>query len=129
MRTDHELTLQVARLADYAVVTAAGSIDFTTQARLEEHLGKALEMTRVAVIVDMTAVTFCDSVGLNVFAQARRQATARGITMIMAGLQHRVQRVFAITRLDQAFHSRPDVATAVSWLENGTGLARGFHVS
>jgi anti-anti-sigma factor len=120
MRTEPALTVQVSQLAGYAVVTAAGTIDFTTREVLEEHLDQALGLTRVAVIVDLTEVDFCDSTGLNTFARIRRQATALGIVVITAGLRDRVKDAFTMTRLAQAFYAQPDLETAVRWLENGT---------
>jgi anti-sigma B factor antagonist len=107
-------------LVGYALVTAAGSIDFSTHALLDEHLDQALQLTRIAVIVDMTEVNFCDSSGLNAFARARRQAIARGITIVAVGLHDRVELVFGITGLDQAFYPQPDLETALRWLETGT---------
>jgi anti-anti-sigma factor len=120
MRTDPALTVRVSRLAGYAVVSAAGSIDFTTRALLEEHLDQALRLTKLAVIVDLTEVEFCDSTGLNTFARVRRQATAQRIVMVTAGLRDRVKDAFTMTRLAQAFYAQPDLETAVRWLENGT---------
>jgi anti-sigma B factor antagonist len=120
MSTEPSLTFQVAQTAGYAVVTPAGSIDFTSHELLEEQLDQALQMTRLAVIVDMNKVNFCDSSGLNTFARAHHQATARGLTIILTGLQERVRRVFSITRLDQAFYPQPDLETAIQWLENGS---------
>jgi anti-anti-sigma factor len=120
MRAEPALTVRVSQLAGYAVVTAAGTIDFTTRARLEEHLDQALRLTRVAVIVDLTDVVFCDSTGLNTFARIRRQATARGIVVVTAGLRDRVKDAFTMTRLAQAFYAQPDLETAVHWLENGS---------
>ncbi|HEU5157367.1 MAG TPA: anti-sigma factor antagonist [Streptosporangiaceae bacterium] len=120
MSTDPALSVRVSELAGYAVVTAAGSIDFTTRATLEEHLEQALELTRLAVIVDLTDVEFCDSTGLNTFARIRRQATARGVVVVTAGLRDRVKDVFTMTRLTQAFYAQPDLETAIRWLENGS---------
>jgi len=78
MSTAPALTAQVSQQGGYAVVTAAGSIDFTTRPLLEEHLDQALRLTQLAVIVDLSKVHFCDSVGLNVFLRARRPRHRRG---------------------------------------------------
>lgn len=114
------LAVRVSQLSGYAVVTAAGSIDFTTRALLEEHLDQALQLTKLAVIVDLTEVEFCDSTGLNTFARTRRQASALGLVVVTAGLRDRVKDAFTMTRLAQAFYAQPDLETAVRWLENGT---------
>ncbi|HEX6469884.1 MAG TPA: STAS domain-containing protein [Streptosporangiaceae bacterium] len=120
MRNEVPLTVQLSQLGEYAVVAAAGSIDFSTHELLEEELNRALKLTRTAVIVDVADVTFCDSTGLNAFVRARRLATARGIVVVIAGLRDRVEYVFGITHLDRAFYSQPDTETAIRWLENGS---------
>jgi anti-sigma B factor antagonist len=120
MNADPALTVRVSQRAGYAVVTVIGSIDVTTHDLLGEQLDRALHLTRLAVIVDLSEVDFCDSTGLNTFTQAHRKVTARGITMVTAGLRDRVEYVFAVTRLKQAFYAQPDLDTAVRWLENGT---------
>jgi anti-sigma B factor antagonist len=74
----------------------------------------------VALIVDMSAVDFCDSSGLNVFAQTIRKARSRGVALVVVGLRDRVARVFNVTQIDQAMHALPDLETAVRWLETGS---------
>jgi anti-anti-sigma factor len=82
-------------------------------------------LTKLAVIVDLTEVEFCDSTGLNTFARVRRHATANGIVVVTAGLRDRVKEAFTMTRLAQAFYAQPDLETAVRWLENGTANRDG----
>jgi anti-sigma B factor antagonist len=119
MSIDPGLAVQVSELDGYAVVTAAGSIDATNCAILDEQLDQALQLTNMAVIVDLAEVDFCDSTGLHTFVQARRKATTRGVVVIMAGLRNRVEYVFTITQLEEAFFSQPDLDTAIRWLDNG----------
>ncbi|TDB91083.1 anti-sigma factor antagonist [Actinomadura sp. KC216] len=107
-------------LDGYAVVAAAGSVDTLTHPVLAEHLGRAIEATRLAVIVDMSGVHFCDSSGLNAFARADMRAGSRGISLIAAGLQDRVHRVFTTTGIVHGVYLMSDVHSAVRWLETGT---------
>jgi anti-anti-sigma factor len=118
--TAPSLRVRISQVGGYAVVTAAGSIDLTTRALLEDHLDRAIQQTRLAVIVDLSEVEFCDSIGLNTFTRARRKATARGMVMVVVGLHNRVEYTFAVTRLDQAFYPQPDLQAALEWLENGS---------
>ncbi|RFS86487.1 anti-sigma factor antagonist [Actinomadura spongiicola] len=120
MKAESSLTVQTSDLAGYALVAVSGSIDAHTHPLLAEQLEQAVTATRLAVIVDMTDVRFCDSSGLNTFARAYLRADARGVSLVAAGLQDRVHRVFTITGLDYGVHLQPDVETAVRWLENGT---------
>jgi anti-anti-sigma factor len=114
------LSVQVSRLTVYALVSVIGSVDFGTYSILSEQMDQALELTRVALIVDMSAVDFCDSSGLNVFAQTIRKARSRGVALVVVGLRDRVARVFNVTQIDQAMHALPDLETAVRWLETGS---------
>jgi anti-anti-sigma factor len=114
------LSVQVSRLTVYALVSVIGSVDFGTYSILSEQMDHALELTRVALIVDMSAVDFCDSSGLNVFAQTIRKARSRGVALVVVGLRDRVARVFNVTQIDQAMHALPDLETAVRWLETGS---------
>jgi anti-anti-sigma factor len=114
------LSVQVSRLTVYALVSVIGSVDFGTYSILSEQMDHALQLTRVALIVDMSAVDFCDSSGLNVFAQTIRKARSRGVALVVVGLRDRVARVFNVTQIDQAMHALPDLETAVRWLETGS---------
>lgn len=120
MGAEPALTVRISELAGYAVATVAGSIDATSSALLDEHLDRALALTGMAVIVDLTEVDFCDSTGLHTFVQARRKAAARGVIVVLAGLRNRVQHVFTITQLERAFFCQPDLDAAVRWLNDGS---------
>ncbi|WP_067892183.1 STAS domain-containing protein [Actinomadura chibensis] len=120
MAAEPELTVQVSDLAGYALVSASGSIDYHTHPVLAARLEQAIAATRLAVIVDMAQVEFCDSSGLNCFARAYQRAHTCGISLVAAGLQERVHRVFTMTGLDFGVYLQPDLETAVRWLENGS---------
>jgi anti-sigma B factor antagonist len=120
MSAENGLTVQVTKLAVYALVTAIGPIDFGTHRLMSERLREALDMTRVAVIVDLSGVDFCDSSGLNALARGASQARARGLTLVAVGLKGRVARLFEVTHLDRALFAHPTLETAVRWLEDGS---------
>ncbi|MBT2212593.1 MULTISPECIES: STAS domain-containing protein [Actinomadura] len=114
------LTLHRSALGGYALVTATGTVDIHTHTLLAECLEQASTATGLAVIVDMAGVEFCDSSGLNAFARAYNRAHGRGVSLVAAGLQERVRRVFTVTGLDRGVHLQPDVDTAVRWLDTGS---------
>ena len=119
------LSIKVDRRSAYAVAVLAGTIDFATHERLAGELARAMTPGTAAVIVDLSAVPFCDSSGLNVFARAYRAAQARGMTLVLTGLRDRVARVFSITGLDRRICVRPDPDSALHWLETGRHDAAG----
>lgn len=117
---DHRLSVTIRALAGYILAAVDGDIDFATHTRLDDELTTALAATATALIIDLTQVGFCDSSGLNTFSRLTRQARARGISVILVGVHGRVANVLHMTRLDTAFHLRPDLETAIRWLEDGT---------
>jgi anti-sigma B factor antagonist len=53
------------------------------------------------VVVDLTAVDFCDSSGLNVLVRAYKHARAQNATLTVTGAYGRVENVLRTTGLDR----------------------------
>ncbi|GLW67141.1 hypothetical protein Arub01_53840 [Actinomadura rubrobrunea] len=121
MSTDRALTVQVSEQAGCALVAPAGTIDFRTRALLSDRLRRAIDETGLAVIVDMSAVELCDSGGLDALVRAHRRADARGTTMVIVGLPRHVERLFSLAGPRHALYRKPDLRTALHWLETGVG--------
>ena len=119
MGTDSRLSVQVTKLTAYAVVTATGSIEPDTHPLLIHHLNQALKMSRVAVIVDMTAVDRCDVTSFTAIVQTFRQALHPAPPMILVDPTERLRRAMAAAALEPVY-AHPDLESAVRWLELGT---------
>ncbi len=119
MGTDSRLSVQVTKLSAYALVTATGTVEPATHPLLIHHLNRALQMTRVAVIIDMSAVDFCDSSGFNAIAHTLRRATQPTPPLVLVDPSDRIRRAMAVTALEPV-HTHADLDSAVRWLETGT---------
>ncbi|WTS84519.1 STAS domain-containing protein [Streptomyces sp. NBC_00487] len=64
-----------------ALITLAGEIDLATTPLVHTALTGCLRDGISSVDVDLTAVTFCDASGLNVFLTASRLAVDAGATL------------------------------------------------
>lgn len=111
------LTVCVRNADDGAqVISASGELDLDSQPALEAALTHALRADPAPrlVAVDLTALTFCDSSGLNLLLRAHAQAQQRAIPLRLAGLRPHVLRVFEITGAHTIFslHDRIDQALA-----------------
>ncbi|MFI0718974.1 STAS domain-containing protein [Streptomyces sp. NPDC021224] len=98
------------------VVSASGELDLNSAPALQEALAHALQADpplRV-IAVDLSALTFCDSSGLNLLLHAHLQAQQCSIPFRLAGLQPAVSRVFRITGAHAilSLHDRIDQALA-----------------
>ncbi|KRV48752.1 metal ABC transporter substrate-binding protein [Wenjunlia vitaminophila] len=86
-----------------AVVTPSGELDHHTADLLREQLEGCVAQGRSRLVVDCSALEFCDSTGLNVFLGARTKAEAAGGGVHLAGMLPPVARVFEITGADAVF--------------------------
>ncbi|MGW0465146.1 STAS domain-containing protein [Streptomyces sp. NPDC003027] len=66
------------------------------------------------IVVDCSALTFCDSSGLNVLLKARLHALETGGSVELAGLRPPVARMFEITGARSVFRVYEDVAEALA---------------
>lgn len=79
----------------------------------EAHLGRALCMSYRRVVVDLSAVPFVDSHGLEVLAEATEDLADSGHALILAGTNDLLREVLDLTELAALFEHYEDVNTAV----------------
>jgi anti-sigma B factor antagonist len=54
-----------------------------------------------AVVLDLAALTFCDSSGIGMFVRANERADESGCTLTFTNLRPVVQRTFALSGIDR----------------------------
>ncbi|MBG0816680.1 STAS domain-containing protein [Planomonospora sp. ID82291] len=92
------------------VVRARGELDYRSAPALHEHLGRLWAAPGMAVlVVDLSGVAFCDSVGLSELVDALQRSEAAGVRLMLSGVHGVLSRVLAITGLRKAFeiHHEP----------------------
>jgi len=82
-----------------ALVTAAGEVDSCSAPRLAAELEDAIAGDALQVIVDLTAVTFLDSVGVHALAAAYRRAEAAVIRLRVRDSHRAMMRSLELTGL------------------------------
>ncbi|WP_248965052.1 STAS domain-containing protein [Sphaerisporangium perillae] len=96
------------------VVQIQGELDYRSALVLRDELARAWEILGIsAVILDMGAVTFCDSVGLSELIAALRRSKATGHVLMISGVQGTLLRVLTITGLRNAFDTYETVEEAM----------------
>jgi anti-sigma B factor antagonist len=98
---DDLLGVDVASSITGAVVTvsATGGVDFVTAPVLRSALLSCLRAPCTQVIVDLDGVTFLNSAGLTVLAEAHQLAQADGIDLTLRGGRRIAHRPLQITGL------------------------------
>jgi anti-sigma B factor antagonist len=67
------------------VVTVRGNLDIDSAAVLTTTLDQVLDQPEPRVVVDLSAVEFCDSIGLSAFVVGNNRAAAAGGWVRLAG--------------------------------------------
>src|SRR3954454_840596 len=70
---------------DIAVLHLKGELDADTAGALRATLADLLERPVPRIVVDLTDLKFCDSVGLSAFITSKQVITARGGWLSFAG--------------------------------------------
>jgi len=90
-----QLSLEVRREGDSAVVVARGDIDLSTLAKATAALDGARAGAR-AVVPDLREVGFMDTSGLRLIIEEQRRAAATGYHFAVIRGSRRVQRLLEI---------------------------------
>ncbi|MEV6202457.1 anti-sigma factor antagonist [Streptomyces sp. NPDC051771] len=80
-----------------ALARVSGEIDMDDAAEVREDLAAALAASRSGLDIDMSAVTFCDSSGLDVLLDLNDRARKGGKTLVLTALSHPVARLLDLT--------------------------------
>jgi anti-sigma B factor antagonist len=86
-----------------------GELDHVSAPHLQRALEDAYAEKYHHLVIDVTGLEFCDSTGISAFLGARRALAAREGSVVLAGLNARIERIFRLTGLARAF---PTYATA-----------------
>jgi anti-anti-sigma factor len=113
--TDQALRVHVqAGPPGITLLVADGELDHDSRRILQRNARDVLDAGGTRLVIDLTAVTFCDSGGLSLFVELHRQAENAGGWVRLAGAQGMVLSVLKTTNLDRMFvlYDSADAAVA-----------------
>jgi anti-sigma B factor antagonist len=96
------------------VLRVAGEVTVARRGPLERALLTAVAACPPLLVVDLARLGFCDSTVLNALLQARLEAGAGGVRLVLAGPPAQTIRLLRLTRTDRVFTVRPTVETALA---------------
>ena len=99
---------------DIAVLHLRGELDADTAAALRSTLADLLERPVPRIVVDLTDLKFCDSVGLSTFITSKQVITARGGWLSFAGANQFLVRLLETVGLSRYFAIFPEVDDAIA---------------
>jgi anti-anti-sigma factor len=90
-----------------------GELDLSTVSKVEEELRRAEADEPALLALDLSQLTFLDSTGLRLIVTADQRAREQGRRLAIVKGPDPVQRVFAITRLDERLDMVEDASNLV----------------
>jgi anti-sigma B factor antagonist len=98
--------VQTWRDGPSAVVQATGELDMSVAPRLRAGVDQALEGPgRPSLVVDLTEVPFCDSVGLSILVGTLTRVREAGGRLILVVSPGMITHLLTITNLDRHFET------------------------
>ncbi|WP_410673350.1 STAS domain-containing protein [Amycolatopsis sp. cmx-4-68] len=95
------------------VLSVAGAVDLLTSSQVSDAVTAALSRRPQVLVIDLSAVTFLDSTGLSVLAQA--QAAGRAIELrVVAPEDGMPRRAIALTGMESLLLVFPTLAAALA---------------
>lgn len=95
------------------VIKPQGPLNQEDADALKESLAEVSSKSMGRFIIDMTAIPFVDSRGLEVLVEASEQLERSGQTLKLCGTNETIREVFGVTELDRLFEHYDDTTTAV----------------
>ncbi len=96
------------------MVAVGGDLDLTTAPRLRKEVVALVSWGTTRVVLDLSGVEFCDSVGLGVIVGAVKRVRGHGGELRLAAPSTPVRQLLALTRLDRALPPFESVEAATS---------------
>ncbi|MQS16860.1 STAS domain-containing protein [Streptomyces kaniharaensis] len=112
-RGERGLRVTVEREGPVRILTLAGELDHDTADGLRAALARPADDGLERIVVDLGALQFCDSTGLNILLRARLDTETAGVRLEIAGPRPVVARLFAVTGADAVLRIHPDLGSAL----------------
>jgi anti-sigma B factor antagonist len=110
---DPALALTRTAYPQAQVIHVAGILDYLHAPMFRVQVDAALRNNPLDLILELSGVQLCDSSGLSELIDARRQAEAAKVRLMLAAVPANLSRQLTITGLAAVFDSYPTLADAL----------------
>ncbi|MFI6174901.1 STAS domain-containing protein [Nonomuraea sp. NPDC051191] len=117
---DERSTVSIGLHEGFIVARAVGDLDYASAGPLKQQIREAWAMTQSGgLVVDLSGLTFCDSMGVGVLVLLLRQSREQQSTLVLSGMPPHLERVLDITGLLTAFQVEASVEEAIQVVQAG----------
>ena len=106
-----------------ALLDVHGDLDLHVAPELRERITAVIDEGTSSLLLDLSGVTFVDSMALGVILGGMKRLRAKGGRLRLVVPQQDVRRIFEITLLDHVLDIDPSRAAALTALGHGEGRA------
>ncbi|NUP39967.1 MAG: anti-sigma factor antagonist [Streptomyces sp.] len=93
---------------------AAGELDYASAGLLHRQIKDVWAATRSGgLVVDLSGLTFCDSMGVGVLVLLLRQSREQQSALVLPGIPPHLERILSVTGLRSAFLTEASVEEAI----------------
>lgn len=103
-------------VGEVALLRCTGDLDVAGLEPIAAAVAQALESRPIGLVLDLSGVAFCDTVGLRLLLSTAAKARAQGCAPALAGLRPAVQEFLVRVCADRTLPAYPDVADAIEGL-------------
>lgn len=111
-RPAEPLRLTIDARGDWTRIRLAGDLDFTTVGRLHRCLEQLLKRARPRVALELSALEFCDSMGIRCLIEAWKRAQQAGGKLVLLRPHPHVRDTLSIMGLDRFLSSVDELPDA-----------------
>jgi anti-sigma B factor antagonist len=109
-----EFQVHIGLHRDCVTINVAGDLDYTTADRLRSAADEAWLVEPSSIVLDLAAMTFCDSMGIGTLLYILKGSDVRAVRLALAGLGSRPERLLRIAGVLTRFERFPSVTDALS---------------
>jgi anti-sigma B factor antagonist len=103
-----DLRVSVAQTDDESVVSVAGELDMSTAERLAEAVNAELREGRSRIVVDLSELDFCDSLGLGTLVVLSRSARNQQAYLVLRNPSPFFVRMLDVTGVREGLNISED---------------------
>lgn len=112
LQSEHEFELRVDPQVDHTVITVRGELDLATVPALRGALLGAVDRRATRLVLDLTGVTFIDSVGVGAVLHAKRRVAGAGGIVVVLAEDSYARVIFEVVGADRVVPVVHDLAAA-----------------
>ncbi|MFB6807062.1 STAS domain-containing protein [Streptomyces sp. NPDC056387] len=117
---DHEpapptVAVEIRPGAPRTFARVSGAFDMENAAEVRAELIAAFDASGTGLDLDLSALTFCDSSGLNILLNLRQHAAANDKTLVLEAVSPQLARLFDLTETGHLFTIRRTPMADPAW--------------